>query len=382
MKKVLYILLLTWAYITESIMPKNITTLDRRNQTRFYSSKVLSQGILRGYIRYKRSESNNSDLHYDEGVGRLCKKCPKGQYVEESCTADGKETKCKACPQGTYLEYSNYRTKCLRCTHCHSGTEREEASCTATSNTQCGCNKGYYRMGDLCQPCTKCHNKETTWNCSKTADAQCGQCLPGFYKIEGECQSCHEPCEDTLPSCSPQCAPVTQNPPVAYIVAGGLLLLLLPCVGLLIHKHKRKKKHSLGGHVFTVCGQGEPPNLTQPCPESNVLLKLQETVTAAKPDASPGHVTSVLQKGCTLYDIIDCVPVRRWKEFMRTLELPDKEIEMVEVEVGNFRDQQYEMLRRWCRLKLAAVESIYRALDKMNLSGCAEELRTKIEHYS
>lgn len=104
-----------------------------------------------------------------------------------------------------------------------------------------------------------------------------------------------------------------------------------------------------------------------------------DTVILCTPWA--GQVPSVLQKGCALYDIIDCVPVKRWKELMRNLELPDNEIERVEMEVGNFRDQQYEMLRRWCQLKTASVESVYQALDRMHLSGCLERLKSKIEQY-
>ncbi|KAG9481995.1 hypothetical protein GDO78_010948 [Eleutherodactylus coqui] len=92
--------------------------------------------------------------------------------------------------------------------------------------------------------------------------------------------------------------------------------------------------------------------------------------------------TPVLEKSCTLYDIINCVPVRRWKEFMRTLELPDKVIEAVEVENSIFRDQQYEMLRRWCQLKMPSIDVVYQTLERMNLLRCAEELKAKIEEYS
>lgn len=95
--------------------------------------------------------------------------------------------------------------------------------------------------------------------------------------------------------------------------------------------------------------------------------------------AGPEAAATLLQPGPQLYDVIDAVPARRWKEFVRTLGLREAEIEAVEVEVDRFRDQQYEMLKRWRQQESAGLGSIYRALERMGLDGCAEDLRGRLQ---
>ncbi|XP_044134298.1 tumor necrosis factor receptor superfamily member 25 [Bufo gargarizans] len=313
-------------------------------------------------------------MFFDAEAKRCCRLCPMGQYVEKPCAAPLQDPVCKPCDEGTYLAYSNYLTKCKLCTTCDLDTEVEKVSCSETTNAECVCKESFYWYEEqrICKACTKCNNRSTIQNCSTRSNTQCGGCLPGFYEENNECSSClpsGEQCEMTKSSCPPVCAPVVSIMP--YVLTGTFLLLLLLCGGLLIHKHKRKKKHSKGEHVIKVHGGGDVPGLTAINQDTGIVT----------PDTT-GHVFSILQRSSTLYHIIDCVPVRRWKEFMRTLELPDKVIEIVEVEISNFRDQQYEMLRRWCQLKMASVDAVYETLERMNLSGCAEELKEKIEHYS
>ncbi|XP_075696727.1 tumor necrosis factor receptor superfamily member 25 [Rhinoderma darwinii] len=361
-------------YLTKSIPHNNTNTLEKRNE-RLNSSNDKIKQQFENLRRYKRSNCDE-EMYYDEKVRHCCIKCPRGEHVEKSCAAPNHNPICKPCEEGTFLAYSNYLFKCKRCTGCHSDTDIEEVKCSATTDAVCVCKENYYRHRGDCQVCTKCHNRSTTQKCSKTNDTQCGPCLPGFHEEQNKCQSCHQlgkQCENTNASCSPVCELVViPTISVPYILTGAFLLLLLPCGGFLIHKHKRKKKHNMGEHVFTAHGEADVPGLTDINQKTRIL----------SPDTTPGHVPSVLQKSCTLYDIIDCVPIRRWKEFMRTLELPDKVIEIVEVEISNIRDQQYEMLRRWCQLKMASVDAVYQTLERMNLSGCAEELKAKIEHYS
>lgn len=88
----------------------------------------------------------------------------------------------------------------------------------------------------------------------------------------------------------------------------------------------------------------------------------------------------MLQPGPQLYDVMDAVPARRWKEFVRTLGLREAEIEAVEVEICRFRDQQYEMLKRWRQQQPAGLAAIYAALERMGLEGCAEDLRSRLQH--
>ncbi|KAL8198632.1 UNVERIFIED_CONTAM: Tumor necrosis factor receptor superfamily member 25 [Gekko kuhli] len=91
----------------------------------------------------------------------------------------------------------------------------------------------------------------------------------------------------------------------------------------------------------------------------------------------PSPQRSLLQ-GKKLYTVIDAVPARRWKEFMRGLGLRDGEIEAVEVEYTQLREQQYEMLKRW-RQQGATMDAIFAVLEDMQLGGCAQELREQLQ---
>ncbi|XP_064137239.1 tumor necrosis factor receptor superfamily member 25 isoform X2 [Loxodonta africana] len=101
--------------------------------------------------------------------------------------------------------------------------------------------------------------------------------------------------------------------------------------------------------------------------------------SALSPAPPAGLAVATLQPGPQLYDVMDAVPARRWKEFVRTLGLRETEIEAVEVEVGRFRDQQYEMLKRWRQQQPAGLGAVYAALERMGLDGCAEDLRSRLQ---
>ncbi|XP_056398629.1 tumor necrosis factor receptor superfamily member 25 [Hyla sarda] len=373
MKPFLCVLLLGWVHFTESVIHKNIDTLERSNERVNFSNGEINRPI-RSLQRHKRSNCG-TEMYYNYEDEHCCKMCPIGHYKEKPCSAPEQDSVCKPCVAGTFLAHINYVTECRRCTRCDPDTQVEVVRCSADRNSQCACKEGYYLSADHCILCTKCHNRSVTKNCSSTNNAQCGGCLPGYYEEQDECRpSCDqigEKCENTNTSCSPVCEPVTfEEKSAPYMWIGGFLLLLVPFGGLFIYKHMRRKKHNRGEHIITVHGEGDLPGLSDVNQETRIIFS-----------DDPGHVPSVLQKSCALYDIINCVPVRRWKEFMRTLELPDNVIEMVEVEIPNYRDQQYEMLRRWCQLKMASIDAVYQTLERMNLSRCAEELKAKIEHY-
>ncbi|NXY51697.1 TNR25 factor, partial [Ceuthmochares aereus] len=117
-------------------------------------------------------------------------------------------------------------------------------------------------------------------------------------------------------------------------------------------------------------------------PEQQALLWEQPRSLAqphgeVQPSAPPEPRGALLQ-GSQLYAVIDAVPVRRWKEFMRVLELREAEIELVELEVTHIRDQQYEMLKRWCQQTSATLDRVFAALEHMDLAGCAEALRRSL----
>ncbi|XP_020950921.1 tumor necrosis factor receptor superfamily member 25 isoform X8 [Sus scrofa] len=125
---------------------------------------------------------------------------------------------------------------------------------------------------------------------------------------------------------------------------------------------------------------------TQELPSPEVTWPWDQLPSRALGPPSPpspappaGSAASTLQPGPQLYDVMDAVPARRWKEFVRTLGLREAEIEAVEVEVGRFRDQQYEMLKRWRQQQPAGLAAVYAALERMGLDGCAEDLRSRLQ---
>lgn len=118
-------------------------------------------------------------------------------------------------------------------------------------------------------------------------------------------------------------------------------------------------------------------NATSTVQQSSKHL-LQHPLGSVAESPAPPEPHGALLQGSQLYAIINAVPVRRWKEFMRVLELREAEIELVELEVAHIRDQQYEMLKRWCQQTSATLDRVFTALEHMELAGCAEELRRSL----
>uniref|UniRef100_A0A8C9AJ91 TNF receptor superfamily member 25 n=1 Tax=Prolemur simus TaxID=1328070 RepID=A0A8C9AJ91_PROSS len=320
------------------------------------------------------------------------------------------------------------------CRGCPAASQVALENCSAVADTHCGCEPGWFvdcRVSQCsssspfhCRPCLDCGtlHRHTLLSCS-SRDTDCGTCLPGFYEHGDGCVPCPT---STLGSCPEPCAAVCgwkQMFWVQVLLAGLVVPLLLGATLTYTYRHCQSHKpmvpadeagtealtppathlspsdsaHTLlvlpdNGEVCTVqlVGNSWTPGSpqTQEAPRPLVTWSWDQLpnralgpppAPAPTPAPPAGSAAAALQPGPQLYDVMDAVPARRWKEFMRTLGLREAEIEAVEVEVCRFRDQQYEMLKRWRQQQPAGLGAVYAALERMGLDGCAEDLRSRLQ---
>ncbi|XP_066126688.1 tumor necrosis factor receptor superfamily member 25 [Saccopteryx bilineata] len=369
-----------------------------------------------------------------------CRGCPAGHYLVANCTRPCGNVTCLPCPLGTFLAWENHHEKtCTRCKTCdEQASQVALGNCSAVADTSCGCKPGWFMECSVtrcisispfhCRPCLDCGalHRHTRVPCS-SRDTECGICLPGFYEYGNSCVSCSM---STLWSCPEPCTAVCgwkQMFWVQVLLAGLVVPLLLGATltytyrrcqpyksmvpadgagmealapGQASHLSPRDNAHTLlvppsgSEKVSTVqlvgnsWTSGSPQTQEAPCAEVPWSWDQLPSRALGPPPPPPppppplppvGSAAATLQLGPQLYDVMDAVPVRRWKEFVRTLGLREAEIEAVEVEVGRFRDQQYEMLKRWRQQQPAGLSAIYAALERMGLDGCAEDLRSRLQ---
>ncbi|KAM6191576.1 tumor necrosis factor receptor superfamily member 25 [Sarcoramphus papa] len=364
-------------------------------------------------------------MNWIEQAHRCCAQCPAGTFLHTPCSSHGNDSVCAACPAGTFRAQPNTFRKCQACYECDRQTFQSVLSnCSATSNVACGCEPGRFRncldehCSDFsCRQCQPCTGRLIQRPCSEAQDTLCGSCKPDFYAEGGECR----PCSTSAPEmCGKECQQACGG---SGGQGSGLVYILLALTGpfflgalAIYHKRKRRQHDAPAGGPLPVAQAATPTAgavatswyqvsacgwdrrcWTQPCspqliehatgtakqsPEYGALLREQPSGAAqpggeVEPSAPPEPRGALLQ-GSQLYAVIDAVPVRRWKEFMRVLELREAEIELVELEVAHIRDQQYEMLKRWCQQTSATLDRVFAALERMELAGCAEALRRSL----
>ncbi|NXD42626.1 TNR25 factor, partial [Copsychus sechellarum] len=360
------------------------------------------------------------------GIQGECRPCSAGTFRTQPNTF----SECQACYECDRQAFQTVLSNCSATSNVACGCEPGHFRvCIDKPCSEFSCRK--------CQPCT---GRLIQRPCSEEQDALCdSSCKPDFYREGDECRPCHTSTQDT---CGKECQQVcgsnndqgmgTMGPGLMVCShrAGqlmGMLLLLLSGSGLeyillgltgplflgalaIYHKRKRLWHGALAGGPLptaqattSMAGAAATPWCqfkgqkwdrlcwTQPCspqgteratgtakqsPNHQALLYEQPS-DEGEPSAPPEPRGALLQ-GSQLYAVIDVVPVRRWKEFMRMLELREAEIELVELEVVHIRDQQYEMLKRWCQQTSATLDHVFAALERMELAGCAEALRQSL----
>ncbi|XP_023282192.1 tumor necrosis factor receptor superfamily member 5-like [Seriola lalandi dorsalis] len=147
----------------------------------------------------KMNCSNNT--YYKDG--KCCDRCSAGTYVQADCDGS-KPTKCAKCEHGRYTATKNHLNKCQICSVCSSHNKQKKAySCTATQNTVCDCETGFYCSNvqcDHCLPLTKCIEGEgVKLPAGRTNDTICAPCEKGTYSNKTDffstCEK-HTRCED------------------------------------------------------------------------------------------------------------------------------------------------------------------------------------------
>ncbi|NWU61179.1 TNR25 factor, partial [Pterocles burchelli] len=372
-------------------------------------------------------------MNWIQGARWCCTPCPAGTFLSQPCSSHGNDSVCTPCPAGTFRAQPNTSPKCQACYECdHQAFQSVLSNCSATSNVACGCEPGRFRdclderCSDFsCRQCQPCPGRLIRQPCTEAQDTLCGGCKPDFYDEGSECRPCGTSTPET---CGKECQRVCGSGSgrgagavglrgsrgahcgswlmALLLVAGlGLEYVLLALTGPLFlgalaiyHKRKRLRSdalaagplpvppaatHMAGATAVPRCQVTvHAPSTARCSPEHRPLLR-EHLGRAAQPGgevepSAPPEPHGTLLQGSQLYTIIDAVPVRRWKEFMRVLELREAEIERVELEVAHIRDQQYEMLKRWCQQTRATLDRVFAALEHMDLAGCAEALRRSL----
>ncbi|ELW68701.1 Pleckstrin homology domain-containing family G member 5 [Tupaia chinensis] len=307
-----------------------------------------------------------------------CRGCPAGFYLQAPCTKPCGASICLPCPQGTFLAKENHhKTRCARCQACdEQASQVALENCSAVADTDCGCEPGWFveclvsqcidSSPFECLPCLDCGalHRHTQRPLFWVQVLLAGLAVPLLLgaTLTYAYRRCRPP-KPRVPDkarreilISPQ---ATHSPP-----SNSVHTVLMPA--------------SSSEKVCTVqlVGNSWMPSSpqTQETPYSPAMCSWEPM-----PSRALGSLTAVLQPGPQLYDVVDAVPVRRWKEFVRTLGLREAEIEAVEVEISRFRDQQYEMLKRWRQQQPAGLGAVYAALERMGLDGCAEDLRSRLQ---
>ncbi|XP_014001532.1 tumor necrosis factor receptor superfamily member 1A isoform X1 [Salmo salar] len=316
-----------------------------------------------------------------------CYECPAGFHKEKGTS------KCIKCIAGKeFTAIRNYDVACKRCKACDEGVSQMVVkSCEPKNDTECGCMKNYYpKKSKHRLQCIKCQTKD----CSNYTE-------------------CHTSCTITTTQRPPTLTPnpsITQTGPDHYpllttsyvfvvvlmttlLIAG---LLVLTKGGWMVHGCCATPEKDLQLPTRDTSANGQPNgptsltlNITQGIPMTTFSHSATKTeyhtlVTPLLPGREPRIPRQETQEerwpAKVLYAIIKEVPLRRWKEFLRLLSVPDQHLERVDLEPGlGSMERQYQMLRLWSQGPAAGLEDIYSALLYMDLAGCAHQLQDSLE---
>ncbi|KAI4877341.1 hypothetical protein NFI96_017321 [Prochilodus magdalenae] len=360
---------------------------------------------------YKNGNTNQTVCgeheYLNEEYGVCCDRCSPGYKLTKKCTGAGLRSSCIKCDDGSYQDQTNSYENCFQCSTCKTH-EEEKSPCTHKKNRVCGCKGGYYkkiidRITSHCVSCKKCGpNEVETQKCTEDQNAVCKN-KDLYYRTDLNISTPCKSCKDCPNMCTTSTTPRTPHrsahptadsvlPRVLIPVLATTLLwiLVIFITYVLIRRYKKKKKKQ---HLL---GQSESPDPVKDTTEQCQVLTYSKDVESAplakhwmeseQDQALPDCVPREIRTHEFIYFVLDVVPVKRFKELVRRLNVSEQDIDRAERDNRAFVDAQYQMLKIWSEnaagggrtiLPQPLMQELAGRLKDMNLNGCAESIESK-----
>ncbi|XP_053576403.1 tumor necrosis factor receptor superfamily member 1A-like isoform X2 [Bombina bombina] len=363
--------------------------------------------------------------------GKCCKKCPEGTHVAEHCTSDHGQGECERCLHGdNYTEYPNGLDACLPCRYCRDD-EVPVHDCTQTANTLCQCKPGTYCIpGQTCEICLSCRSAGIKLPCKPTRNTVCEDALPPETNtLKMDQNYTQNAMEETETG---GMVPVVL---VSVCIITGILLVIFVVVYKLKCKGKGKQpanantgmeqllqtennhcapSNASEEHELRISNSTLHESAYDPCVMEQLLqtennhrapsnaseeneLRISNSTPheSAYVDIPQAHCapqqislndwmnasfTDEMHFNYCCYNLIDNVPDKHWKEFMRRINLTDIEIGECSHYQG-LREQKYQMLNTW-RNKYgteATIQKLLQPLHDMQQRRCVETIENTLK---
>ncbi|KAF7209572.1 tumor necrosis factor receptor superfamily member 1A [Nothobranchius furzeri] len=366
-------------------------------------------------------------LGQSETIDQPCTKiCPAGYYKVGVC--GDAQYRCEKCKPGTYTAINNTASKCQLCKR-NVGNEVVVKECSPDSNREFKCRDGYYYSDSdqtsvhrSCVPCYSTSLKRCL-DCQRQECVNSSQCKKDCGRVptplkknttKTPTSTTNTPSvtsekprpKSTVFSANPAVDPAPKTPynPETWLffIVALVIFLVLSWFLLLFCRTLNRNQNS-----FLCCS----PNKVVETPAQAAMLNGQHSHHGSSPatlvpmiseetpmiiQQPPAHICGQVPDGArmavwqkeqserwpavVLYAIIKEVPLRRWKEFLRLLSVPDQQMERVELDasLGSI-EKQYQMLRLWSQRSSASLNEVFSSLHSMDLLGCAQLLQESLE---
>ncbi|KAL7874305.1 hypothetical protein SRHO_G00052750 [Serrasalmus rhombeus] len=365
-----------------------LTLLRQTDATMEYKNSTGSHAI--------QTETCAENEYLHDGI--CCDKCPPGFKLKDACTGKGLRSSCEKCGVDFYLDSTNYYRNCFSCTTCKRN-EVEESPCTHKKNRVCACKPGYYRNSVnlytwSCSRCKTCGAGEReSQPCSSNNNTVC-KCKDLHYRLNRNtcvlCKGCSEQCPDLCTTPSPPRSISPKPDPVLPVFifpvlasAAVFAILLIAYEGI---RRWRKKKRNQSESPDPEKDTIEQTQVHTKIKEEESILLTNHSVEHEQDQALPDCVPREIRTHEFIYFVLEVVPIKRFKELVRRLNISEQDIDRAERDNYAFADAQYQMLKIWSDnasgggrniLPRPLLQEFVDRLKDMNLNGCAESIENK-----